>query len=269
MNSLYGENIRKDIEEKFAGKSEMWMQTEYDERVKDYWKISGINYNVKMIDDAGLEDEVKKLKTIPLHLGAYALSNNKGIMNNFIHAIDGFYTNDVYYRDTDSLYTENKHWDKLDKAGLVGKNLLQGKNDYKDAGIFYGLFLAPKIKYCLTINKYGVIGEHKTFKGFTNVSDNLDRKEYFDMADGDKLVVKVPLSWKKSFSQGVVIPHKMRICSDCKTDILCDECDKLVKQRKEFSANLNELKGEKPNDFGHILPKYIITQSYLLTYKWL
>ena len=32
----------------------------------------------------------------------------------------------------------------LDKSGLVGKNLLQGKNDYKDGGIFYGLFLAPK-----------------------------------------------------------------------------------------------------------------------------
>ena len=28
MNSLYGENIRKDIEEKFACKSEAWMQTE-------------------------------------------------------------------------------------------------------------------------------------------------------------------------------------------------------------------------------------------------
>ena len=47
MNSLYGENIRKDVEEKFACKSEIWMQTEYDERVKDYWKISGINYIVK------------------------------------------------------------------------------------------------------------------------------------------------------------------------------------------------------------------------------
>ena len=35
MNSLYGENIRKNIEEKFACKSEMWMQTEYDERVRD------------------------------------------------------------------------------------------------------------------------------------------------------------------------------------------------------------------------------------------
>ena len=258
MNSLYGENIRKDIEEKFACKSELWMQTEYDERVKDYWKISNINYIVKMIDDAGLEDEIKKINTMPLHLGAFVLSNSKRIMNNFIHAINGFYTNDVYYTDTDSLYIENKHWDKLEKAGLVGKNLLQGKNDYKDGGIFYSLFLAPKIKYCLTINKYGVIDEHKTFKGFTNVSDKLDRKEYFNMADGDKLIAKVPLSWKKSFSLGVAIPHKMRNCHFCRKDILCDICDELVNQKKEFSANLNELKRLPPNDFGHMLPKYII-----------
>ena len=60
MNSLYGENIRKDIEEKVACKSEAWMTSENDERVNDYWKISGIKYIVEMIDDAGLEDEVKK-----------------------------------------------------------------------------------------------------------------------------------------------------------------------------------------------------------------
>ena len=212
MNSLYGENIRKDIEEKFVCKSEAWMVSEYDETIKDYWKISGINYIVKMIDDAGLEDEAKKLNTEPLHLGAFVLSNSKRIINNFIPAISGFYTNDVYYTDTDSLYIENKHLDKLDKAGWVGKGLLQGKNDYRDGGIFYGLFRAPKVKYCLTIKKYGVIDEHKTFKRFTNVSDHLNRKEYFKMFEGDKLVAKVPLSWKKSFSQGVVIPHKMRNC---------------------------------------------------------
>ena len=129
MNSLYGENIRKDIEEKFACKSEAWMMSEYDERVKDYWKTSGINYLVKKIDDKGLEDQVEKLKTMPLHLGAFVLSNKKRIMNNFMFASNGFYTNGVYYTDTDSLYIENKHWDKLDKAGLIGKNLLQGKND--------------------------------------------------------------------------------------------------------------------------------------------
>ena len=194
MNSLYGENIRKDIDEKFACKSEGWMISEYDERVKDYWKISGINYIVKMVDDARLEDEVKKLNTMPLHLGAFVLSNSKRIMNNFIHAINGFYTHDFYYSNTDSLYIENKHWDELEKTGLVGKTLLQGKNAYTDGGIFYGLFLAPNIKYCITVNQYGVFDEHTTFKRFTNVSDNLDRKEFFKKFEGDKLIVKVPLS---------------------------------------------------------------------------
>ena len=79
------------------------------------------------------------------------------------------------------------------------------------------------------------------------------------MADGNNLIAKVPLSWKKSFTQGVVNPHKMRSCSDCKNDILCDNCDKLVNQRKEFSANIKELKRERANNFGHMLPKYIIT----------
>ena len=115
-------------------------------------------------------------------------------MNNFIHAIDGFYSNDIYYTDTVAMYIEDQPWDKLQGGGLVGKNLLQGKNDYKDDGIFYALFLAPKIKYSLKINEYGVIDEHKCFKGFTNVSDNLDRREYFKMADGDNLIAKVPLS---------------------------------------------------------------------------
>ena len=62
---------------------------------------------------------------MPLHLGAFVLSNSKRIMNNFIHAINGFYTNDVYYTDTDRLYIENKLRDKLNEAGLVGKGLLQ------------------------------------------------------------------------------------------------------------------------------------------------
>ena len=117
----------------------MWMQTEDDERVLDYKKNYG-NFIVKMKDDDGLQDEVKKVNTLPLQLVVFILSNSKRFMNNFIHAIDGFYSNDEYYTDTDSLYIENKHWEKLKEKNFVGKNLLQGKNDYGDAGIFYGLF---------------------------------------------------------------------------------------------------------------------------------
>ena len=35
MNSFYGGQIRKGVEESFACKSEPWVMSEYDERVKD------------------------------------------------------------------------------------------------------------------------------------------------------------------------------------------------------------------------------------------
>ena len=111
--------------------------------MEDFWKIFHGNSFVKMIEDKGLEDEVKKLNTMALHLGAFVLSNSKRIMINFVHAINGIYTIDFYYTDTDSLSFETKRWANLDKARLVGKNVSQGKNDYKNGGIFYGLFLAP------------------------------------------------------------------------------------------------------------------------------
>ena len=95
MNSWYGERIRKDIEESYQCKSERWTQTEYDERVLDYQRINYGNYFVKMKGGAELEDEVKKVNTLPLHLGAFVLSNRKRIMNNFIHAIDWVSSNDV------------------------------------------------------------------------------------------------------------------------------------------------------------------------------
>ena len=49
MNSLYGEQIRKNIEEIFACKSKAWMMSEYDEEVKEYWRISQSNYNLKRL----------------------------------------------------------------------------------------------------------------------------------------------------------------------------------------------------------------------------
>ena len=95
MISLYGEQLQKDIEEKNACKSEYWIFSEKIERVKDYWKKSHGNYFFKMIDDKGLEDEIKKLNTMPVHLGSFVLSNSKKNMNNFILAIGGFHTKDV------------------------------------------------------------------------------------------------------------------------------------------------------------------------------
>ena len=106
--------------------------TEYDEPFLNYQNVNHVIYFLKMKDDAGLQDEVKKVNTMPIQLAAFELSNSKRNMKNFIHVIKGFYTNDVFYTDTGSFYFENKHWSKLAKAGLIGKNTLQGKNNYKE-----------------------------------------------------------------------------------------------------------------------------------------
>ena len=65
MNALYGEFLRKDSIENNQGKSETWMMSEYDERVLDYHKINNGNYIVKMKDDEGLLDEIKKSQHTP------------------------------------------------------------------------------------------------------------------------------------------------------------------------------------------------------------
>ena len=129
MNSLYGVQIRKDINESYSCKSETWMKTEFDENVLDYWKLTNGNYIVRMKKDDGLDDDCDIKNTLPAVLGAFILSNSKRIMNNFIREINGFYKNSIYYGDTDSLYIEKKYWDVLDKANLVGEGLCQGKND--------------------------------------------------------------------------------------------------------------------------------------------
>ena len=254
MNSLYGVQIRKDIDQSYKCKSQHWMETEYDENVLNYWKLPNGNYIVKLKKDDGLESDNDVKNTLPSHLGSFILSNSKRIMNNFVREINGFFNNSIYYGDTDSLYIEKKYWDVLDKANLVGKNLCQGKKDYKTGGIFYGLSLAPKIKYCLTINDLGISEQHMTFKGFNDSKRLLDRSQYFDMWEGKKITAMLPRSWKKSFNNGVIIPTKMRQCNACKDGILCVTCNNKINENKEFEANLNLLKRKAPNESGYMLP---------------
>ena len=258
MNSLYGVQIRRDINESYYSKSETWMKTEFDENVLDYWKLPNENYIVKMKKDDGFDDDCDIKNTLPAVLGSFILANSRRIRNKFIREINGFQENNIYYTDTDSLYIEKKYWDVLDKANLVGDELCQDKNDYKTGGIFYGLFLAPKIKYCLTIDDYGIIKEHKTFKGFNDRERLLDRSQYFKMKEGKKISAMLPRSWKKSFDSGIIIPKKMRFCNECNDKEMCNKCNNQINENKEFEANLNEFKRHPPNDFGYMLPYYKI-----------
>ena len=52
--------------------------------------------------------------------------------------------------------------------------------------------------------------------------DSLDRKECFKLYGGDKLTAKEPLSCKKSFSMGVVIPQKWEIVVNVKKTIFVE-----------------------------------------------
>ena len=50
----------------------------------------------------------------------------------------------------------------------------------------------------------------------------------------------------------------MSQCNACKDVILCTTCNNQINENKEFEANLNLLKRETPNEFGYMLPYYII-----------
>ena len=101
MNSFYGVQIRKEIDQFYTCKSEQWVQTEGDENVLDYWKLPNEKYIVKMKNNDGLDGDNNVKNTLPFHLGAFILSNSKRNMNNFIREINGFYDNSIYYGDTD------------------------------------------------------------------------------------------------------------------------------------------------------------------------
>ena len=159
--SVYGGNFRKGINEEYKCVTENWMRENFDDRVKKCFPLKNGNLIVKLEDDKGVDeyDKVKSVNTMPSHFGSYILSHSKRLMNDVMKQIGGFYNNSIYYTDTDSLYIHEKYWSDLVDNGFVGKSLGLGKNDYDNSGIFYACFSAPKIKYCLVIDDFGVISD--------------------------------------------------------------------------------------------------------------
>ena len=84
MNSLYGVQTRKDINESYSCKSETWMKIEFDENVLDYWKLPNGNYIVKMKKDDGLDDDCDIKNTLTAVLGAFILASSRRIMKRFL-----------------------------------------------------------------------------------------------------------------------------------------------------------------------------------------
>ena len=187
-------------------------------------------------------------------LGAFIVSNKNELRIILSEKSTDFFNILFYTGGRDSLYRE-------EILGCVGqsnfscKNLCQGKNDYESGSIFYGFFLAPK-QYCSTINEFGIKEEHKTFKGFNYGKRLSDRSQYFKIIEGKKISAMLPKSWKNSFNSGVIIPAKKRLCNECTDQLTCNNCDNQSNVNKEVEVDINLIKREAPNHFGHMFPYY-------------
>ena len=277
-NGTYGGCIRCDIHEILKCVSENWMKTEYDDRVKEYIPLKNGNYLVNVKDHNGVDDNgvSKKVNSQPFQFGSLILSHSKRLMNDVILALDGFKNNKIYYGDTDSVYIHKNDYNMLIEKGLVGKDLFQSKNDYgENAGIVYGLFLAPKVKYCIVIDENGILSQKTTFKGFNQNINNITFKDFLDLERGKTLKNISKLKWKRELG-GIKIPHRRLGCENCeesrkclncelKPEMNCFNCEKNkscqdclinITRISEYSVEINKLKRKLENELGYMLPYY-------------
>ena len=195
-------------------------------------------------------------------------------MNDVILTLDGFKNNKIYYGDTDSIYIHKNDYNLLIEKRLIGKDLCQSRNDYGgNAGIVYGLFLAPKVKYCIIIDENGVLSQKTTFKGFNQNINKITFKDFLDLERRLTLKNRSKLKWKREIG-GIKIPHPKinyelcddnRKCGSCviKPEMNCLQCE-IIKSCKdclnripritEYSVEINKLKREPENEYGHMLP---------------
>ena len=239
------------------------MRENFDDRVKEWFPLKNGNLIVKIEDDEGVDDfdKAKSVNTMPSLFGSYILSHSKRLMNDVIKKIDGFYNNSIYYTDTDSLYIHKKYWSTLVEKGCVGKSLGLGKNDYGNSGIFYAWFLAPKIKYCLVIDDFGIISPKRTFKGYSEEHRLMKLNEYISLSEGKTVSGRFSIDWTKTL-EGIKIPHRKQDCADCdnrrkcsdcvikpkmncfncEMEKSCKNCLDLISQKKTYSTDITMLK---------------------------
>ena len=74
--SVYGGNIRKDINKEYKCVTEIWMRENFDDIVKGWFPLKNGNLIVKLEDDEGVDDfdKAKPVNTMPSHFGSFILS---------------------------------------------------------------------------------------------------------------------------------------------------------------------------------------------------
>jgi len=169
LNSIYGKTVTRDIEEKYiiTSKREFALHKN-DHTVKDFDFLSNGQVLMK------IEERGKSF--FPSQFGSYILAHSRRVMNDIVHAIDGFNTFKIWYTDTDSLYIDQISYLKLQELGYVGDALGQGKNDNKSGGVInYAIFAGPKMKYCEIVSPSGETEISVSFKGIQRGTEMLSR----------------------------------------------------------------------------------------------
>ena len=139
-------------------------------------------------------------------------------------ALDGFKNNKYYYGDTDSVYIYKKDHNMIIEKGLVGKDQFQSKNDYgENPGIVYGLFLAPKVIYCIVIDEIGILSQKTTFKEFNRNINNITFKDFVDLEQGKTLENISKPKWRRELA-GIKIPHRKVSFENCAASKKCVGC---------------------------------------------
>ena len=115
-------------------------------------------------------------------------------------------------------------------ACLLGSIQCEGKKHYNSGGLFYCLIPAPKTKYCLSIDRFGINQQHMTFKGFNDSKRLLDWSQNSETLEVEKLTVILTKLWKTTFNSGIILPVKMRRCEERKVEILILTCNNQVNE---------------------------------------
>ena len=264
------------------------MKTEYDDRVKEYIHLKNGKYLVNVKDHDGVDDNgvSKKVNSQPFQFGSLRLSHSKRLMNDVIMALDACKNNKIYYGDTDSIYIHKNDYKMLIEKGLVGKDLFQSKNDYgENAEIAFGLFFAPKLKYCIVSDENSILSQKTTFKGFNQNIKNITFKNFLGLEQGKTLRNISKLKWKRELA-GIKIPHRKvgcencdaskncvgyviqpeMNCFNCEVSKSCQDCLSKITRIAEYLVEINKLKRQPENEFGHML-RYCETVNNLVIDK--
>ena len=103
------------------------------------------------------------------------------------------------------------------------------ENDYGTSGKFFAWFLAPKIKYCLESDDFGVISAKRTLKGYSEEHRMIKLNEYISLSEAKNVSGRFLIEWTKTF-EGIKIPHRKQDCSDCNNGKIFSDC--VMKPRK-------------------------------------